>query len=122
MAALSTAFEPAKLEEGEESLVLWLHPQAQGGPAGPPASPCVARHRVERSLVVHTGGNRQEVVPSPCHSQRIAHGGPCGTTRVVPQNLRSKPEPAEIRDSRRRCARGCAPPVGAERLADRQPG
>ena len=30
MAALSTAFEPAKLEEGEESLVLRLHPQARG--------------------------------------------------------------------------------------------
>jgi hypothetical protein len=30
MAALSTTFEPAKLEEGEEPLVLRLHPQARG--------------------------------------------------------------------------------------------
>jgi len=50
VAALSTAFEPAKLEEGEESLVLRLHPQAHGGPCGPPASPCVARRCCGRSL------------------------------------------------------------------------
>ncbi len=30
--------------------------------------------------------------PTPCHSQRIAHRGACGKTRVVPQNLRPKPE------------------------------
>ena len=24
---------------------------------------------------------------TPCHSQRIAHPGSCGKTRVVPQNL-----------------------------------
>ena len=34
VAALSTAFEPAKLEEGEESLVLRLHPKAHGGLLG----------------------------------------------------------------------------------------
>jgi hypothetical protein len=31
------------------------------------------------------------------HFHRIAHWGPCGKSRVVPQNLRPKPEPAEIR-------------------------
>jgi hypothetical protein len=31
----------------------------------------------------------------PCQSQHIAHRGPCGKTRVVPQNLRPKPEPAD---------------------------
>jgi hypothetical protein len=35
-------------------------------------------------------------VPTPCHSQRIAHWGTCGKTRVVPQNHRPKPEPAEM--------------------------
>src|ERR1700754_2096664 len=39
-------------------------------------------------------------LPSPFPFQRIAHRGPCGKTRVVPQNLRPKPGPAEIRDSR----------------------
>lgn len=38
-------------------------------------------------------------LPTPCPSQDIAHRGACGKTRVVPQNLRPKPEPAEIRDS-----------------------
>src|SRR4051812_19526353 len=33
---------------------------------------------------------------APCHSQLIAHGGPCGKPRVVLQNLRPKSEPAEI--------------------------
>ncbi len=87
-------------------------------------------------------------LPTPCHSQRIAHRGPCGKTRVVPQNLQPKPEPAEIRDSRSTCAlvdvwvsrdveppvglavrlwalgaevRVCAPPDCAEQLADMQP-
>jgi UDP:flavonoid glycosyltransferase YjiC (YdhE family) len=87
-------------------------------------------------------------VPTPFHSQHIAHRGPCGKTRVVPQNLRPKPEPAEIRDSRSTCAlvdvwvsrdveppvglavrlralgaevRVCAPPDCAEQLAEMQP-
>src|ERR1035437_3122563 len=59
VAALSTAFEPAKLEEGEETLVLRLHPQAHGGPCGPSASPCVARHRFGRSLSVHSGRQKE---------------------------------------------------------------
>ncbi len=35
-------------------------------------------------------------VPTPFHSQHIAHWGTCGKTRVVPQNHRPKPEPAEM--------------------------
>jgi transposase len=35
-------------------------------------------------------------LPTPCHFQHIAHWGPCGKTRVVPQNLQPKPEPAEM--------------------------
>jgi hypothetical protein len=58
-------------------------------------------------------------VRAPCHSQCIAHWGACGKTRVVLQNLRAKPEPAAIRDSRSTCAlvdvwvsRDVEPPVG----------
>ncbi len=39
-------------------------------------------------------------IPTPCHSQRIAHRGACGKTRVVPQNGRPRPEPGETTDSR----------------------
>lgn len=42
--------------------------------------------------------------PTPCHSQHIAHRGPCGKTRVVLQNLRPKPVPGEIGASRSACA------------------
>jgi hypothetical protein len=56
---------------------------------------------------------------APCHSQCIAHRGACGKTRVVRQNLRPKPEPAEIRELRSTCAlvdvwvsRDVEPPVG----------
>jgi len=55
VAALSTAFEPAKLAEGEESLVPRLHPKAHG----------VARHRFERSLFVHTGRKSKENAALP---------------------------------------------------------
>ena len=113
------------------------------------ASPYAARHRFGMSLSVHSG--RQEArarrLPTPCHSQRIAHRGPCGKTRVVLQSLQPKPEPADIRDSRSRCAFcrrvglagrrtargtrgcgcgqsvrrcGCAPPDCAEQLAEMQ--
>src|SRR5260370_410696 len=99
-----TAFEPAKLEEGEESLVLRLHPQAHGGPCGPPTSPCVARHCFGRGLSIHNGQQKARRALAPCHSQRIAHWGPCGKARVVVQNLRPRPEPVEIRDSRSTCA------------------
>lgn len=59
-------------------------------------------------------------LPTPCHSQLIAHRGPYGKTRVVLQNLRLEPEPGEIRDSRLAvrvlCRRvglaGFEPPVG----------
>ena len=105
VAALSTAFEPAKLEEGE-SLVPRLHPKAHGGPPGRPASPYAARHRFGRSLSVHSGRQKAKArrLSTPCHSQYIAHRGACGKTRVVLQNLRPKPEPAEIRGSRSTCA------------------
>jgi hypothetical protein len=73
--------------------------------ASPPrlaaASPYAARHRFGRSLSVHSGQQKAKArrrLPVPCHSQHIAHRGPCGKTRVVPQNLRPKPERAEIRD------------------------
>jgi hypothetical protein len=59
MAALSTTFEPAKLEEGEEPLVLRLHPQARGRSSWTTASPYAARHCFGRSLSVHSGPQRQ---------------------------------------------------------------
>ncbi len=85
------------------------------------ASPYAARHRFGRSLSVHSGRQKAKArrLPTPCHSQHIAHRGPCGKTRVVLHNLRPKPEPAEIRDSRSTRAlvdvwvsRGVEPPVG----------
>jgi hypothetical protein len=150
MAALSTTFEPAKLEEAKNLSFCGCIRRPVGGPPGPPPSPYAARHCFGRSLSVHSGRHKAKVrrVPTPCHSQRIAHWGPCGKTRVVLQNLRPKPEPADIRDSRRRCAlvevwvsrdveppvglavrlralgaevRGCAPLDGAEQLAEMQP-
>lgn len=39
-------------------------------------------------------------LPTPCHSQLVAHGGPCRKARVVAQNRRPRPEVGEIRDSR----------------------
>jgi len=35
--------------------------------------------------------------PTPCHYQRIAHGGPCGKTRGMSQTCWPKPGPAEMR-------------------------
>jgi hypothetical protein len=142
--------EPAKLEEAKNLSFCGRIRRPVGGPPGPPPSPYAARHCFGRSLSVHSGRHKAKVrrVPTPCHSQRIAHWGPCGKTRVVLQNLRPKPEPADIRDSRRRCAlvevwvsrdveppvglavrlralgaevRGCAPLDGAEQLAEMQP-
>lgn len=86
--------------------------------------------------------------PTPCHSQLIAHGGPCGKARVVAQNHRPRPELEEIRDSAKYVhlyrlwvlrdvkplvglavwlrARGaevrvCVPPDCVEQLAEMQP-
>ena len=47
---------------------------------------------------------RERGVPTPFHSQRIAHRGACGKALVVLQNRWPKPEPAEIGDSRSACA------------------
>src|SRR6059058_447947 len=35
-------------------------------------------------------------VPTPFHSQHIAHRGACGKTRVLPQNRRPRPECTEM--------------------------
>ena len=70
------------------------------------AAPFAACHRFGRTLSVRSGRQKAKArsLPTPCPSQPIAHRGPCGKTRVVLQNLRPKPEPAEIRDSRSTCA------------------
>jgi rifampicin monooxygenase len=39
---------------------------------------------------VHFGHDNGRETVSPCHFQHIAHGGPCGKTRVVPQNAPAK--------------------------------
>lgn len=91
------------------------------GPPGAPASRYAACHRFGRSLSVQSERKSGRRVPTPCHFQHVAHWGPCGKTPVVLQNLRPKPVPAEIGDSRTTCARGCAPPDRAEQLAGIQP-
>jgi NAD(P)-dependent dehydrogenase (short-subunit alcohol dehydrogenase family) len=45
--------------------------------------------------------------PTPLHSQPIAHWGACGKTRVVPQNGRPRPEPAEMGAAERVCCCRC---------------
>jgi hypothetical protein len=47
-------------------------------------------------LAVHSGRSMERGVPTPFHSQRIAHRGACGKTRVVPQNRRPRPEPTDM--------------------------
>jgi hypothetical protein len=59
------------------------------------------------SLARAAADEKGKELRAPCHFQFIAHWGACGKTPVVLHNLRPKPEPAEIRDSRRR-RRGCA--------------
>jgi len=75
-----------------------LHPSAHGRPSWADVPPYAARRRFARRLSVHSGRQKAKArrLPTPCHSQRIAHQGACGKTRVVPQNRRPKPEPAEI--------------------------
>jgi hypothetical protein len=51
MAALSTTFEPAKLEEGEEPLVLRLHPQARGRSSWTTAIPVRGASPLREELV-----------------------------------------------------------------------
>ncbi len=54
-------------------------------------------HQVGRQAVPRaTGHSRKRLISNPSHSQAIAHPGACGKTRVVPQNRRPKPEPAEM--------------------------
>jgi hypothetical protein len=52
------------------------------------------RRRGGRVLPAAKGKGKE--IPTPCHFQHIAHRGACGKTRIVPQNLRRKPEPAEM--------------------------
>ncbi|HEY3896596.1 MAG TPA: hypothetical protein VGL88_14675 [Pseudonocardiaceae bacterium] len=59
--------------------------------------------------------------PTPCHSQRIAHRGPCGKTRVVPQNPGRSQNLRKSGFAKCVCSRVCAPPDCAEQLADMQP-
>ncbi|MFE7399019.1 hypothetical protein [Streptomyces sp. NPDC057557] len=66
-------------------------------------SPYAARHRFARSLSVPADGKRKwQGDLSPCRSQLIAHWGACGKTRVVAQNRRPRPQPAEM-GARRAC-------------------
>jgi hypothetical protein len=84
-----------------------LRPRAvQGRSSWIDVPPYAARCRFARRLSVHSGRQKAKArrLRAPCHSQCIAHRGACGKTRVVLQNLRPKPEPAEIRDSRSTCA------------------
>lgn len=48
--------------------------------------------REEKGMAVNSAATSGEGgVPTPFHSQLIAHGGPCGKAPVMTQNLRSKP-------------------------------
>lgn len=62
-----------------------------------PSSSTTARSSTARSSGPPPSGSdgpgkqrRQGGTTSPCHSQGIAQGGPCGKAPHVPQNLRSK--------------------------------
>jgi hypothetical protein len=154
--------EPYRLDEGNcrsmrapFRLVAYLDARVrrravQGRSSWIDVPPYAARCRFVRRLSVHSGRQKAKArrLRAPCHSQCIAHRGACGKTRVVLHNLRPKPEPAEIRESRSACAlvdvwaslnveppvglavrlralgaevRVCAPPDCAEQLAEMQP-
>jgi hypothetical protein len=98
MAALSTT-QPAKLEEAKNLSFCGCLRRSMGGPPGPPPSSYAARHCFGRSLSIYNGQQKAGTTPTPCHSEHIAHRGPCGKTRVVPQNCRPRPAPAEMTDS-----------------------
>jgi hypothetical protein len=88
MAALSTPFELAKLERVKNLSFCGCIRRPVGGPPGPPPSPYAAGHCFGSSLSVHSRRQKARArrLPTPCHPQHIAHRGPCGETRVVPQN------------------------------------
>ena len=56
----------------------------------------VATRQVSRKLAGQPPDPIVRRVPTPSHSQHIAHRGACGKTRVVPQNRWSRPELTEM--------------------------
>jgi hypothetical protein len=92
MAALSTTSEPAKLEEGEEPLVLRLHPQARGRSSWTTGIPVRDASLLREELVRPQRTTKGRRAPTPCHPHHRPHRGSCGKTWVVPQN-----SPAEAR-------------------------
>jgi hypothetical protein len=75
-----------------------------GHPPGPTTRTRTRRATASREgLPVPLNGKRQRQGElSPCHSQRIARWGACRKTRVVAQNRRPMPQPAEM-GARRAC-------------------
>src|SRR3954447_915413 len=87
MAALSTTFEPAKLQEGEEPLVVRLHPQARERSSWSTAIPVRGASLLWGSLSVHSGrrktGNERQ-------RQGVQHSLPL-LTYTAPGALRQDP-------------------------------
>jgi hypothetical protein len=102
-AAPSTTFEPALLKRVRTSRSADAC-GPMGDSPGPTKPPYVARRRFAKRLSVHRAIKaKARRSPTPCHSQLIAHGGPCGKARVMPQNRWPRPEPAEIGESPSAC-------------------
>jgi len=52
--------------------------------------------RFARGLAVRSGRKMERRAITPFHSQRIAHWGACGKTRVVAQNRSPRPAPTKM--------------------------
>jgi hypothetical protein len=109
MAALSTTFEPALLKRVNNFSFRGCIRRPMGDPRGPTVR---RTRRASRGGGPSTPDDKGKGVPTPFHYQLIAHREGCGKTRVVPQNPRPRPEPAEMGVAkcvcccRRRVARG----------------
>lgn len=86
----------------------------------PPLREELVRGTCQWNVSVPAGGTRQKRGdPSPRHSQRIAHRGPCGKTPVVAQNRRPRPQPAEMGGTTCLCCRRTGDAVASNQWWDR---
>jgi hypothetical protein len=72
--------------------VIFPSGSARGRCSGSTVLPYAARGRFAKKLSIHWGRRKGKEVPTPLHSNYIAHGGACGKTRVVPHHRRPKHE------------------------------